>query len=133
MPDKNDSTYGPKKKSRVTVKWSDSLIRHMSTKGRTFEPGENITVTAGLPEDAELVEATLSPDHYVEFVFETDQDPVLDEVRVEHSVEFRYGTVPVEAIRTALVGLNTHFVENEGRESLRILDQWFQEIDKGGR
>jgi hypothetical protein len=96
-------------------------------------PGETIRVTKGLPEDARLLAVELNEPGWPEtiaFVFETEEIHPTGELLVEHSVEHAHGIVPVEAIRTAMTGLSAHFIETEGKESLRIIDQWFQALDR---
>jgi len=129
MSEKKDSTI----MNRFRVRWAGELIKHLSTEGRNLKPGETIRVTKGLPEDAELVEVALSSsDRSVLFTFESQEEMIIDEVRVEHSVEQVYGKVPVAAIRLAVGACGLIEANQQELEAARHVQQWLERLDRVG-
>ncbi len=121
---------------RVTVRWSEDMIRHLSTEGRTMDPGESIRVAAGLPEDARIVAVELNPPSWPEsvaFVFETKDTDTVEEVRVEHSVEFRHGKIPVTAIEIVAGCVGKDFVEEEEAQARSAVLRWLDSLQPAER
>ena len=88
MHEKNDST------NRLTVRWSEEVIRGFSTQGRIFASGERVEITKGLPPGSRLVDARLETPHppdgpqSVLFTFESHLGVDGDEISVEMKVDY---------------------------------------------